>query len=67
MNNSYPCIEPGCTNRVYFSPRDEEFYRQKGWTDPQGNVIKPKRCKYHREMRKKQREQQKNINVSDLL
>jgi len=26
----YPCATPGCNNFVYFSERDEKFYREKG-------------------------------------
>jgi hypothetical protein len=52
----YPCATPGCNNFVYFSERDEKFYREKGWVDEKGNVIKPKRCKACRERRKAQRD-----------
>lgn len=54
----YKCIAPGCTNFIAFGPRDEEFYKKKGWVDGTGNVVKPKRCKFHREEAKRFREKQ---------
>jgi len=55
----YKCIVKDCTNYIVFGTRDEEFYRKKGWVDNKGNVIKPKRCKMHREEAKRFREQRK--------
>lgn len=54
----YKCVAPGCTNFIVYGPRDEEFYRKKGWVDAAGNIIKPKRCKKHREEAKRFREKQ---------
>lgn len=56
----YPCIEPDCSNTIYFGDRDRDYYIQRGWTDPKtGEPVKPKRCRSCRLRREKEKQQQK--------
>lgn len=55
----YKCIVENCTNFIVFGSKDREFYKKKLWVDANGEVIKPKRCKFHREEGKRFREKQR--------
>lgn len=41
-----PCQEHGCSEIIVFTPRDQEFYQERGWNPP-------KRCKAHRAEKKR--------------
>jgi hypothetical protein len=45
----YTCIVLDCNNYVFFSEKDAEFYKAKGWVRPDGSPIKPKMCQKHRD------------------
>lgn len=54
MKEWYPCVNfERCGNKIPFSDRDEEFYISQGWTNPDGSVKKPKRCRACRDERKR--------------
>lgn len=46
------CITPGCNNMVVFTNIDEDYYREKGFLKPNGQVSRPSRCKPCRIRRK---------------
>lgn len=49
-----------CHNLIYFTEKDQEYYLQKGWTYPDGSVVKPKYCKPCRVQRKADKAQHGN-------
>ena len=47
------CAEPGCYLKRVFSEKDQEYYKQM-------NFYEPRYCKHHTEIKRQEREAQKN-------